>query len=362
MGKTSVRVGLAACVVAGMMGAGSVRAAAEIPLPEHPRPDFQRSAWQNLNGAWGFRFDKANVGIGEGWAEGKTAFPLTITVPFGWGSALSGVKNEADIGWYRRTLKVPEAWRGQRVFLVVGASDWHTTGWLDGQQVGVYQGGYTPFAFDLTDHVKWGAEQTLVLRVDDTPHGFRLTGKQGYGNVRGVWQTAYLEARPATALERVHFVPDIDAGRVRVKGRLSAPAPTAARFTLAFKAGDRAAPAVAEIPQGQQAFELDVPLADARLWSLEDPYLYEVTAAACGGQTDTVATYFGMRAKSAVIRCQGILYIALNNKPICRDDNTGWCHFLTDAFHARRDSAQPVDRAERAADPHRRRKPRALLG
>ncbi|HON47355.1 MAG: glycoside hydrolase family 2 TIM barrel-domain containing protein [Kiritimatiellae bacterium] len=341
MGKTSVRVGLAACVVAGMMGAGSVCAAAEIPLPEHPRPDFQRSAWQNLNGAWGFRFDKANVGIGEGWAEGKTAFPLTITVPFGWGSALSGVKNEADIGWYRRTLKVPEAWRGQRVFLVVGASDWHTTGWLDGQQVGVYQGGYTPFAFDLTDHVKWGAEQTLVLRVDDTPHGFRLTGKQGYGNVRGVWQTAYLEARPATALERVHFVPDIDAGRVRVKGRLSAPAPTAARFTLAFKAGDRAAPAVAEIPQGQQAFELDVPLADARLWSLEDPYLYEVTATlACGGQTDTVATYFGMR-KISVVDLPGLghPYIALNNKPLylklALDQSyhpDGYYTFPTDAF------------------------------
>jgi len=77
--------------------AGSARAA-EIPLPEHPRPDFQRPAWQNLNGAWGFRFDKANAGVGAGWAEGKTAFPLTITVPFGWGSALSGVKNEADIG------------------------------------------------------------------------------------------------------------------------------------------------------------------------------------------------------------------------------------------------------------------------
>ena len=71
---------LAVCMMAGLSGAAR---AAEIPLPEHPRPDFQRPAWQNLNGAWGFRFDKANAGVGAGWAEGKTAFPLTITVPFG---------------------------------------------------------------------------------------------------------------------------------------------------------------------------------------------------------------------------------------------------------------------------------------
>ena len=132
----------------------------------------------------GFRFDKANVGIGEGWAEGKTAFPLTITVPFGWDRRCR-VKNEADIGWYRRTLKVPEAWRGQRVFLVVGASDWQRPAGSTASRSACIRV-YTPFAFDLTDHVKWGAEQTLVLRVDDTPHGFRLTGKQGYGNVRRV--------------------------------------------------------------------------------------------------------------------------------------------------------------------------------
>lgn len=289
-----------------------------IPLPEHPRPDFQRAEWVNLNGDWAFRFDKENAGLSNGWAAGRADFPLTIKVPFPWGSALSGVKNQADIAWYRRDVKVPPEWKGKRVFLVVGASDWLTAGWFDGHEVGRYQGGYTPFAFELTDHVKWGEEQPLVLRVDDSPHPFKLSGKQGYGDVKGLWQTVYLEARPAAALETVHFLPDIDAGKVTVKAALDAPAKKALRFTLGFRPEDRAEPAIAEIAAGQREFELQVPLAKTRLWSLEDPYLYEVTATLSGdGPSDAVSTYFGMRKISVMdLPGAGHPYIALNNKPV----------------------------------------------
>lgn len=44
---------------------------------------------------------------------------------------LPGVDNGADIGWYARTIRIPAAWKGQRVFLVIGACDWHTTVWLE---------------------------------------------------------------------------------------------------------------------------------------------------------------------------------------------------------------------------------------
>lgn len=290
----------------------------DIPLPEHPRPDFQRADWLNLNGTWDFRFDKENVGLANHWAQEKADFPLAITVPFPWGSELSGLPNESDIGWYRRTVRVPAEWKGQRVFLVVGASDWHTTGWFDGHEVGRNQGGYTPFAFDLTPQVKWGTEQQLVLRVDDSPHPFKLEGKQGYGAAKGIWQTVYLEARPEVALDYVHFLPDIDTGKVTVKGALDAPAKKAMRFTLTFKPEDRTEPAVAEIAEGQKEIELQVPLDKPRLWSLDDPYLYEVQAAlSADGQADEVSTYFGMRKISVVdLPGAGHPYIALNNKPI----------------------------------------------
>jgi hypothetical protein len=39
----------------------------EIPLEEHPRPDFEREAWMNLNGCWNFAADTAGKGESESW-------------------------------------------------------------------------------------------------------------------------------------------------------------------------------------------------------------------------------------------------------------------------------------------------------
>ena len=213
-------------------------AAPAIPLPEHPRPDFERAEWVNLNGDWAFRFDKDTAGEAERWFESAPAgFPLTIRVPFPWGSKLSGVGDEADVAWYARTVRVPESWKGKRVFLVVGASDWRTSGWLDGEPIGSYQGGYTPFDLELTKAAKPGREQRLVLRVDDTPHPFKLEGKQGYGKARGLWQTVYLEARPAVYVEALEFHPDPALKRVEARVRLSSPAPQGAIVELKVSTG-----------------------------------------------------------------------------------------------------------------------------
>jgi beta-galactosidase/beta-glucuronidase len=172
--KIRVSLVLVCAAFGGNLIKGETFSSENIPLPEHPRPDFQRQQWRNLNGPWQFRFDEKDVGQKQQWFKAGTDFPDTIMVPFPWGSRLSGIEDKADIGWYARSITVPESWRGQRVFLVIGACDWHTTAWLDGNLLGDYQGGYTPFEFDLTPHVKKGATHRLILRVDDTPHKFKF--------------------------------------------------------------------------------------------------------------------------------------------------------------------------------------------
>jgi len=288
-----------------------------VPLPEHPRPDFERADWVCLNGLWQFRFDAQNAGEAQGWGAAKAEFPDTITVPFPWGSKLSGLTNRADIGWYRRTIQVPAAWQGRRVFLVVGACDWITKGWLDGQALGEHRGGYTPFEFELTPNVKWGQDQQVVLRVDDTPHPFKLEGKQGYGPAKGIWQTVYLEARPALHLTSLHYLPDIDAGKVTVKAAFNDPAPPGASLALRFKTGGL--PEVAQtIAGGAKEVQFEVPVPQPHLWSLDEPFLYEVDAVLrAGGAEDRVSTYFGIR-KIGVGKLPGtdFPYVTLNNKPI----------------------------------------------
>ena len=284
-----------------------------IPLPEHPRPDFQRQEWQNLNGSWQFRFDPENAGEAQGWFRGGPPATRPIVVPFPWGSPLSGVPDSANIGWYARTIEAPAGWKGRRVFLVIGAADWHTTAWLDGRRLGVHQGGYIPFEFELTPHLRPGERQQLVLRIDDAPRAFKLEGKQGYGNARGIWQTPYLEARGATPLQVLHFSPDVAGKRVAVTARLLEKASRSLTLALRFTNADLP-PVTRSVPRGADRVTFEVPIPDPRLWSLEDPFLYEVDAAV---GDDRVRSYFGMRTIS-VMNLPGTdyAYVALNGRPV----------------------------------------------
>jgi len=290
-----------------------------IPLPEHPRPDFQRAEWLNLNGRWQFAFDPRNDGERAGWPGRGLPAGHEILVPFSWGAPLSGVPDSADIGWYARSITVPAAWRG-RVFLVFGASDWRTTAWLDGRKLGAHQGGYTPFSFELTQ-VRPGAEHRLVVRVDDSPHPFKLEGKQGYGKARGMWQTVYLEARGTDPLEVVHFTPDSDLAGVVIDARLLAPAPRALTLRVTFR--NREAPPVPvvtrRIARGASIVRVHVAFPNAHRWSLDDPFLHEVALSVDGPGLvpDRVQTYFGMRT-IGVVDVPGTTnrYVALNGAPI----------------------------------------------
>ena len=105
-----------------------------IPLPEHPRPNFERPLWQNLNGNWQFKPDSANVGLRENWQNEAEFFDMNIVVPFSWASPASGVQMpDVHVGWYYRNFVVedPEDWTGKETYLNFCASDFNTTVWLN---------------------------------------------------------------------------------------------------------------------------------------------------------------------------------------------------------------------------------------
>ena len=299
----------------------------QIPLPEHPRPDFERAEWVNLNGYWDFTFDR------------EAGFDKKILVPFPWGSKLSEVENEGDVAWYSRSIKVPRRWEGKRIFVIVGASDFRTDAWIDGQSLGSHKGGYVPFEFELTPYVKFGQAQTLEFKADDTPSDTHPYGKQGYGDARGIWQTVYLEARGENHIKTIHFTPDTDASSVRVDVSLAEAAAEGSQIRLDF--ADSAQPVFTASISGSTA-TFEVPLKDQHLWDLDDPYLYEVKAALIsGGRTeDEVSTYFGQR-KISVEPLPGreYNYVALNGKPLylqlCLDQSytpDGFYTFPSDEF------------------------------
>ncbi|MEX2303839.1 MAG: sugar-binding domain-containing protein [Bryobacterales bacterium] len=287
------------------LGCSSPEAVPEIPRPEHPRPQFSRADWVTLNGPWEFRFDDLDEGIaGEWWSPSAAGFERSIVVPFCWESELSGIHDTGghQIGWYRRQIEVPGGWSEQRVWLRFEASDWETAVWINGAEVGRHEGGYTPFAFDVTDFVQPGQTATLVARVFDPTDRHLPTGKQvarWYTFTSGIWQTVWLEARPAVHVARFSLVPENRGGSWSLRVSVEA-AGTDGTAQVRVSSPDSS---VAEqsgsvnLSGGSGRFETELAVSNPRLWSPDDPHLYDLQIELSGsaGKPDRVETYFGLR-------------------------------------------------------------------
>jgi hypothetical protein len=290
----------------------------EIPLSEHPRPIFERPVWQNLNGYWQFKADSTDIGLRENWQINPTGFNKKILVPFSWASPMSEINMpKVNVGWYSRTFKidVPEKWNEKETYLVFCASDFNTTVWINGTEIGSHSGGYVPFDFNISEVLKEG-ENMIVVRVEDEELENRPSGKQYYGNAKGIWQTVYLEARPENHIKQIKFTPDIDNAQVTAEVKLAKNSSSPVQFFL--KGKGNSIDFKGEIAANNSLATFTIPIENMKLWDLDNPFLYEVTASVSGESgMDEVLTYFGMRKISAMqVPGQEFQYVALNNKPI----------------------------------------------
>ena len=276
---------------------------ARIPRPEHPRPDFEREQWINLNGQWEFEIDQANTGESRGLTAGKK-LSGTIRVPFCPESPLSGV-GHLDFMlavWYRTRLTLPRAWNGKRVLLHFGAVDYEATVWVNGVEVGRHRGGYVQFTFDITHALKAGKNEIVLRAVDDVRSQMQPVGKQSqqyesygchYRRTTGIWQTVWLEAAGESYLERVVVTPDLETGRVVIQGDVKGPR---AELVVRVKSG-RKVVAQTTAPATWRSTIAFVDVDDVRAWSPEDPHLYTLELALVreGEELDRVSSYFGFR-------------------------------------------------------------------
>ncbi len=309
------------------MGWITMAAAAEVPWPEHPRPDLKREPWVNLNGPWSFAFDAEDVGEKEQWfAPGKHAWNRRIIVPFPWESRLSGVTDTEyrGVAWYAREIELPagNAWKERDVWLVVGACDWEAKIWVNGRLAAEHVGGYVPFDVNLSPFGQVGRKVTVVIRVVDKTDPQQPTGKQinWYTRTSGIWQTVFLEGRGRSYIRSVRAEPRIATGQVKYTIRLDG---EPAHQTLIVRSPDNAFEAVhLPLDGSRNIVEATLRVHTPQLWSPDSPTLYPVTLTLGDPDrpaepSDSVETYFGLREISVgVAPGRDDQYIFLNGKPI----------------------------------------------
>ncbi|WP_218054941.1 glycoside hydrolase family 2 protein [Arthrobacter koreensis] len=341
-------------------------------LPDYPRPQLARGNWLNLNGYWDYAITPAAQ------ADPPASWDGRILVPFSPEAPLSGVDRQLQPDqalWYRRTFEAP-AGQGGRVLLHFGAVDQSCTVLVNGRKAGEHDGGYLPFALDITamlDDGPPGAEavhngsagaaaaaetgeaagQEIVVRVlDGSETNGASRGKQKldrggiwYTAQSGIWQTVWLERVPETWIRDVVLTPldSLDGVEIIVSldGAAAGPGAETGRETEAERnppaelspeagprppaeprpeAGPKISGEVAVFTGGTEvaaaAFvpgqPLRLALPDPRLWSPEDPFLYDVRVRF---GADEVRSYFGLRTFGTGIDPAGHKRLLLNGKP-----------------------------------------------
>ena len=213
--------------------------------------------------------------------------------------------------WYRRLFddSRTDADRvaGRRLFLRFGAANYHARVWLNGEKLGEHVGGFTPFEFEVTDRLRPGAANTLVVQVDNQRHADAVpTINFDWWNYGGLTRDVLLVETPATFVRDYYVGLDPeDPSRAVAWVRLDGPDAAGADVAVAVPDAALAAPATTD---ADGLARLTLPAQTLRRWSDRDPHRYTVTVA---GADDQVADRIGFRTVET--RGRDIL---LNGEPV----------------------------------------------
>ena len=266
---------------------------------EHPKPQFRRDAWLNLNGEWQFEFDHGGSGKERKLFADDVTLSGTINDPFCPQSKLSGIeyKDFMRAVWYKRTVTLTEEQLKGNVYLHFGAVDYQATVYVNGICCGTHKGGYVSFRMDVTANVRPGLNTICVCAEDDERDPMIPRGKQSeefhshgcdYTRTTGIWQTVWLEFAPKTHIEKVKYFPDAETGTLTILADLCG----AGELTVSASFEGTDCGSVSTVSKGEQVM-LTLPLTEKHLWEVGKGGLYDLTLTY---GDDLVHSYFGLRS------------------------------------------------------------------
>lgn len=221
-----------------------------------------------------------------------------ITVPHTWNAMdmqVAANQYYAGLAYYRKTFSAPADGKGKRYFLRFEGVGACAEVYVNDRLVGSHKGAYSAFAVEMTGALRYGEENTIVVKADNAsrpdviPVNHTLFGVYG-GIYRPVWLietegtnitvTDYASPGVYISQENVSAKSADITVKVKLDNGTLTPSDVTLETIIFTRGGKKAASRTQDIrltPQGTQSFSMRFNLRNPHLWQgLDDPYLYRV--------------------------------------------------------------------------------------
>ena len=211
-------------------------------------------------------------------------------------------------GWYRKHFTVSNDLKGKEIRLDFDGVYMNSTVYINGEELGTHPYGYTPFSFDLTDHIKFGEENVIAVKVDHkTPSSRWYSGSGIYRSVNLTVTDAVNVALNGTKVETPDLAKDQKNVKTTVKTTVENDGKETKEVVLTHKVfekgnsknviGETTTQKTTVQANGKADINAEFTVSNPKLWDIENPNLYTVrTEVKVGNKVvDTYDTEYGFR-------------------------------------------------------------------
>ena len=251
----------------------------------------------DLNTGWFIATDEDNVGKSQGWENAVRDTAVTAHVP----SIIQQFFPEYHGVAYYWCSFVPDinVGEGECAIIRFGGVDYKAEVWLNSVYLGSYEGGETPFSFDVSDVLKFGEENLLAVRVINpvakeidglnlinTPHRNKVLNKRAGSNLNhgGIWYGVTLSVLPSVYISEKFIHADLKSGTIKIMldTRSKAPDSVWAKLSVTVYENNSFTDKIVsktvdtEVASGDGKLVTDITLSEFIPWDVDNPHLYRV--------------------------------------------------------------------------------------
>lgn len=219
--------------------------------------------------------------------------------------------------WYRKKIKIDPALQGEELFLTIKKSQYVTMVYVNGRLIGRSVECYTPIDFHITDAIRFGEENEILILVGDRAwlpsETAGSTDKEKIHYMPGIWDDVFITATGKLKADRILFLPSLKKGQVTVKTLVRSayppqmlyadPVSDSCRIEFRIKEKNSGMEVARQSVTGRAKrdnksyFETVIPVKAPKAWTPDTPFLYEgeVLIYDNGQLSDSYTVNFGMR-------------------------------------------------------------------